>query len=46
MWAHEMDAIQKTAYGFVKLTKEDFAKLGIKRTTEQKPDKSEGKKND
>ncbi|GIP02061.1 hypothetical protein J28TS4_04680 [Paenibacillus lautus] len=29
MWLHEMEAIEKTAYGFVKITKEDLAKLGL-----------------
>lgn len=29
MWVHEMEAIEKAAYGFVKLTPSDFVKLGI-----------------
>lgn len=37
MWIHEMKAIEKTAYGFVKITKEDLVKLGL-----VKKDKDEG----
>lgn len=29
MWIQEMKAIEKTAYGFVKLTSADFIKLGM-----------------
>jgi len=33
MWIQEMKAIEKSAYGFVKLTPDDFARLGIPRKT-------------
>lgn len=38
MWVHEMEAIQKAAYGFVKITKEDLIKLGIAKKDESKKD--------
>lgn len=41
MWIHEMKAIVKTAYGFVKITKEDLAKLGL-----VKKDEDEGNESD
>ncbi|WP_279635490.1 hypothetical protein [Paenibacillus lautus] len=41
MWIHEMKAIEKTAYGFVKITKEDLAKLGL-----VKKDEDEGNETD
>jgi hypothetical protein len=41
VWIHEMKAIEKTAYGFVKITKEDLAKLGL-----VKKDEDEGNEPD
>lgn len=41
MWIHEMKAIEKTAYGFVKITKEDLEKLGL-----VKKDEDEGNETD
>ncbi|MDH6670217.1 hypothetical protein M2277_000861 [Paenibacillus sp. LBL] len=38
MWIHEMKAIEKTAYGFVKITKEDLEKLGLVKKDEDEGD--------
>ncbi|MGM1048359.1 MAG: hypothetical protein ACQEXX_19780 [Bacillota bacterium] len=43
MWVREMEAIEKTASGFMKLTAEDFKKLEIKRSAEQEADEPTGK---
>lgn len=41
MWVHEMEAIQKAAYGFVKITREDLIKLGIAKKDEPKEEQQD-----